>query len=157
MAISVGRLTVIYIAMAYITKAIPIAVRYAATREQFGPIDGQELPIIEYQLVVSWYNIKSKKELEFVIDVDSKELLSLENIYSKVYAKFVIMGSSLWSNVSVRLDLDIRGLKQEKGSYSVKILNARKSLVSLSKKISIFIEKNVQINTSSIIIKVTKK
>uniref|UniRef100_A0A1B6DNY0 Acyl-coenzyme A oxidase n=1 Tax=Clastoptera arizonana TaxID=38151 RepID=A0A1B6DNY0_9HEMI len=47
--LSAGRIYIITICVAYITKAIPIAIRYSAVRKQFGPYDN-ELPIIEYQL-----------------------------------------------------------------------------------------------------------
>jgi hypothetical protein len=30
----------------------PIAIRYSAVRRQFGPQDGEEIPVIEYQLQV---------------------------------------------------------------------------------------------------------
>lgn len=31
---------------------LPIAVRYSAVRRQFGPENGEEIPVIEYQLQV---------------------------------------------------------------------------------------------------------
>lgn len=52
-SLSVGRLGIINICAAYITKAVPIAVRYTAVRKQFGPPNSEELPVLEYQLVVS--------------------------------------------------------------------------------------------------------
>lgn len=41
------------ICLAYFTKALTIAIRYAGVRKQFGPTEKEELPIIEYQLIVS--------------------------------------------------------------------------------------------------------
>lgn len=52
-SLSVGRLSIVNICVAYITKAVPIAIRYTAVRKQFGPPNGEELPVLEYQLVVS--------------------------------------------------------------------------------------------------------
>ncbi|XP_050427560.1 peroxisomal acyl-coenzyme A oxidase 3-like isoform X2 [Adelges cooleyi] len=50
-SLSAGRLGIINICVSYITKAVPIAIRYTAVRKQFGPTDGEELPVLEYQLV----------------------------------------------------------------------------------------------------------
>lgn len=47
--LSAGRVAIITLCVTYITKAVPIAVRYSAVRKQFGP-DSNELPILEYQL-----------------------------------------------------------------------------------------------------------
>jgi len=52
-SLSVGRIGIINICVAYITKAVPIAIRYTAVRKQFGPPNSEELPVLEYQLVVS--------------------------------------------------------------------------------------------------------
>lgn len=52
-ALSAGRVGIVSICLAYMTKAVPIAVRYAATRRQFGPENKEELPILEYPLHVS--------------------------------------------------------------------------------------------------------
>ncbi|XP_055600496.1 peroxisomal acyl-coenzyme A oxidase 3 isoform X2 [Uranotaenia lowii] len=49
-ALSGGRVNICGIANAYLTKAITIAVRYSASRKQFGPSDdSEELPVLEYQ------------------------------------------------------------------------------------------------------------
>lgn len=56
-SLSVGRLGIVNICAAYITKAVPIAIRYVGVRKQFGPTDDEELPVLEYQLVVSVTNI----------------------------------------------------------------------------------------------------
>ncbi|XP_014262349.1 peroxisomal acyl-coenzyme A oxidase 3-like isoform X2 [Cimex lectularius] len=50
-ALSAGRVTISQICNVYLTKAIIIAVRYAAVRKQFGPTEKEELPIIEYPLL----------------------------------------------------------------------------------------------------------
>lgn len=47
--LSQGRVTIVTICVAYLTKALPIAIRYSAVRRQFGP-DNNELPVLEYQL-----------------------------------------------------------------------------------------------------------
>lgn len=51
-SLSAGRLSIVNICVAYITKAVPIAIRYTGVRKQFGPPNGEELPVLEYQLVV---------------------------------------------------------------------------------------------------------
>ncbi|VVC41968.1 Acyl-CoA oxidase/dehydrogenase, central domain,Acyl-CoA oxidase,Acyl-CoA oxidase, C-terminal,Acyl- [Cinara cedri] len=50
-SLSAGRLSIVNICAAYITKAVPIAIRYTAVRKQFGPPNCEELPVLEYQLV----------------------------------------------------------------------------------------------------------
>jgi acyl-CoA oxidase len=47
--LSAGRVGIICMCAANLTKVMPIAVRYSAVRRQFGN-DGQELPVIEYQM-----------------------------------------------------------------------------------------------------------
>lgn len=54
-ALSGGRVTIIQICLAYVIKALTIAVRYAGVRKQFGPSEDEELPIIEYQLIVRFF------------------------------------------------------------------------------------------------------
>lgn len=51
--LSGGRCSIINIAFVYLTKAVTIAIRYAAVRKQFGPEGVEELPVLEYQLHVS--------------------------------------------------------------------------------------------------------
>lgn len=46
--LSGGRVAITGIAEFYGSKALTIAVRYAAVRRQFGPEDGEEIPILEY-------------------------------------------------------------------------------------------------------------
>lgn len=50
--LSQGRVTIVTVCVAYLTKALPIAIRYSAVRRQFGS-DDNELPVLEYQLQVS--------------------------------------------------------------------------------------------------------
>lgn len=53
---SAGRVGIMQESSNTLADAIVIAVRYAAVRKQFGSdIDGPEMPIIEYQLHVSYY------------------------------------------------------------------------------------------------------
>lgn len=49
-----GRIGVCFIACAYLTNAITIAIRYSAVRQQFGPIGQEEMSVIEYQLQVGY-------------------------------------------------------------------------------------------------------
>ncbi|EFA09425.1 peroxisomal acyl-coenzyme A oxidase 3 [Tribolium castaneum] len=48
-ALSIGRVSITGICESYATKALTIAIRYAAVRKQFGPEGGEEVPILEYQ------------------------------------------------------------------------------------------------------------
>ncbi|XP_053675462.1 peroxisomal acyl-coenzyme A oxidase 3 [Anopheles nili] len=49
-ALSGGRISICGIANVYLTKAISIALRYSASRKQFGPDDSdEEWPVLEYQ------------------------------------------------------------------------------------------------------------
>ncbi|KAK7602506.1 hypothetical protein V9T40_008095 [Parthenolecanium corni] len=50
-ALSGGRISIIQICLAYATKALTTAIRYAGVRKQFGPTEKEELSIIEYQLI----------------------------------------------------------------------------------------------------------
>lgn len=48
-ALSMGRVNITGYCEQYGTKALTIAIRYAAVRKQFGPNDIEEVPILEYQ------------------------------------------------------------------------------------------------------------
>ncbi|KAI5751838.1 hypothetical protein M8J77_011288 [Diaphorina citri] len=56
-ALSTGRVSIIGFCVAYLSKAITIAVRYAGVRRQFGPpkqgsdSEPEELPVLEYELL----------------------------------------------------------------------------------------------------------
>lgn len=50
-ALSTGRVSIIGFCLAYLSKAVAIAVRYAGVRRQFGPPGKEELPVLEYELL----------------------------------------------------------------------------------------------------------
>lgn len=56
-ALSTGRVAITNICAIYSAKGITVALRYAATRKQFGPDNQEEIPIIEYQTHVIFIDL----------------------------------------------------------------------------------------------------
>ncbi|XP_032080521.1 peroxisomal acyl-coenzyme A oxidase 3 isoform X2 [Thamnophis elegans] len=48
--LSSGRVMIIAMSVANLKLGVSIAIRFSATRRQFGPSDGEEIPVLEYQM-----------------------------------------------------------------------------------------------------------
>ncbi|CAD5112102.1 DgyrCDS1344 [Dimorphilus gyrociliatus] len=70
-ALSGGRVTINCISVTNLKLAICIAIRYSCTRRQFGPKEGVELPVIEYQM--QQWRLIPYLAAAYVLDVFSRQ------------------------------------------------------------------------------------
>lgn len=74
-ALSIGRVNITGICESYGSKALTIAIRYAAVRKQFGPEGEDEVPILEYQSHVLRFLFNYCTSLRFQILATSIDTL----------------------------------------------------------------------------------
>lgn len=83
--------------------ALTVALRFSATRRQFGPTDDQEIPVLEYQLQVgpsAWLTLTAVIRMAFILnDLNSSlcsaviryplhHLTSYYSLYPRILCRF---------------------------------------------------------------------
>ncbi|CAO2640178.1 Peroxisomal acyl-coenzyme A oxidase 3 [Lemmus lemmus] len=85
-ALSAGRISIIGFSVSNLKLAVSIALRFSATRCQFGPTDEEEIPVLEYPL--QQWRLLPYLAAAFALDLFSKTIFSyLIELHSALFQK----------------------------------------------------------------------